>query len=113
MIKLIVFKPKSILRPSFYLDYPKVRRSLIIFISSIEDLPKLGITRQAKLSSYIVYTGLPFREARDIIHQLKQNGLRVFNYDSDIMFTGKDVYVGDDNYAKTAREADKNYTENI
>lgn len=113
MIKLIVFKPKSIPKHSFYLDYPKVKRSLIIFISSHEDLPKLGITRHAKLSSYITYTGLPFREARDIIYQLKQNGLRVFNYDSDIMFTDKDAYVGDDNYAKAAREADKIYTENI
>ncbi len=113
MIKLIVFKPKSIPKHSFYLDYPMVRRSVVLFISSTDDLHKLGITRHAKLSSYIVYTGLPFRESRNVIHQLKQNGLRVFNYDSDTMFIDKDAYIGEDNEAKVAREADKSYTENI
>ncbi len=111
IIRLVVFIPKSIDKASFYLDYPLVKKSMIIFVSNEEDLQKVnGITR---VSSYIVYAGLPFSNCRGFIQHLKANGLKVFNYETDTMYISNSLPIGDDSYAKLEREYNKLFTESI
>lgn len=110
-MRLIVFKPKSIHKNSFYIDYPMVNRDRILFISNEEDMNKLnGISNKSK---YIVYVSVPFRQCIDLIKHLKSNGLKVFNYNTDTMFLTISNYNKDDAHAIEERRLNKVYTEAI
>ena len=77
---IIVFMPKTIPKVSFYLDYPLIARSKIIFIKQTEDLQKLnGIPKNSVM---VLYVCKPNRNILQAAMQLKhKHGIGDFLYD--------------------------------
>lgn len=66
---IIVFMPKAIPKTSFYVDYPLVAKSKLIFIRQAEDLQKLnGIPKDSVM---ILYVSKPGRDTIQAAMRLK------------------------------------------
>jgi len=79
-VKIFVFKPKTIPRASFYIDYPRLKRGYLKFISSIEDCQYLNGTMPG--SMFISYAGLSDRQVTEIIKDYKRrSGTQLLDYD--------------------------------
>ena len=74
---ILILKPKCIDKLSFYLDYPELPKSRLCFLDSRDTAGFILSTKQFK--QYIVYGGFPFRECRDIVTAIKQQGIKEYS----------------------------------
>ena len=85
-MRIFVFKPKSIPKASFYIDYPRLKRGCLRFISSIEDCHYLNGTTQN--SMFVSYASLSDRRITEIIKDFKRrSGAQLLDY--DLLITNK------------------------
>jgi len=84
-MKLYVFKPKIIPRESFYLDYPKIKRSYVIFIEGKEHYNRLNFV-DSILTKYIVFINWPSIEIRESVQRAN---LQPLDYKNDTIFVDR------------------------
>jgi hypothetical protein len=79
-MRIFIFKPKSIPKASFYIDYPRLKRGYLRFISSIEDCQYLNGTTPG--SMFISYAGLSDRRVTEVIKDYKRrSNAQLLDYD--------------------------------